>query len=206
MNEIMSAEQDEFQLLRLDAQTKKTKLIAQMAASAFNEPVNMDIGILFKVLPNDCLVYGHPIDDYEMVICNPEGVPIKKIIKDFKPLALSLEDKERFQKIVNMTNLKNRKINYRKYFAPYQKILCDDLGQIITQTPYHYPINPYDVIGIEYDVFSSGGEYLYKFKLPRKSTHLIFSKGKIYSVEENEEGFHVIRRYSCNIVSQDADR
>ncbi|TET64977.1 MAG: hypothetical protein E3J56_16475 [Candidatus Aminicenantes bacterium] len=44
-----------------------------------------------------------------------------------------------------------------------------------------------------YDVFNSEGKYI--AKIPLKSQPWVWKRGKLYNIEEDEEGYQVVKRY-----------
>jgi len=68
----------------------------------------------------------------------------------------------------------------------------DDAGRIFVQT-YEKTI---DESGYYYDVFNSEGKYI--AKIPLKTQPRVWKRGKLYTIEEEEEGYQVVKRYKVN--------
>ena len=51
-----------------------------------------------------------------------------------------------------------------------------------------------------FDVFDEQGRYIARIPLPSRS--LFIKKGKLYSVEEDEEGYQHLKRYKSDLENQ----
>jgi hypothetical protein len=74
----------------------------------------------------------------------------------------------------------------------YRWIIVDDSSNLWVRTWEKSPIRQ----GFYYDVFDTEGKYIAKISL--ESTPFVFKKGKLYAIEEDEEGFQVVKRYKVN--------
>jgi len=81
------------------------------------------------------------------------------------------------------------KLETLKCHPAYQDLTVDDEGRIFVQT---WEKNK-DSAAFYFDVFDSDGRYI--AKIPMKFQPNIWKKGKLYSIEEDEEGYQVVKRY-----------
>lgn len=165
-------------------------LLAEIATSPApdaRKSVNLFMPIAYWLIDkNDNIVYGYP-KDYEIQIFNPKGKLIKKITKEYDPVEVTEEEKE--ERIEDIPpQIKNRYV-FSKYHSAYRRFFLDDEGRIFIQT--------WEKIGDEdtyyYDVFDREGRYI--AKIPLRMRPLICEKGKLYTIEEDEEGYQVAKRY-----------
>jgi hypothetical protein len=82
------------------------------------------------------------------------------------------------------------KVNWPSYHNTFRSFIVDDSGRIIVET-YEKAA---DERGVYYDVFDSEGRYLARLVL--KTPPRAIRKDKLYTVEEDEEGYQLVKRYS----------
>jgi len=125
--------------------------------------------------------------DCELQIFNSQGELVKKIIKEYKPVRITDEDvRQRIRRVPE-----GRKLVVSKFFPAVHSITADDEGRIFVHT--------YEKAGegIYYnDVFDSEGRYIAKVSLKDKIQ--FWKKNKLYAIEEDEEGYQVVKRYKVN--------
>ena len=149
----------------------------------------------FCVRPDGGLVMGFSKkDEYRIEIIDPKGRRSRIITRDFDPVPIpkNLLDK------VKKSRPPGTAIEIPAYFATYSRLMADDEGRIFAQTP---PIDPEGKSFI-WDLFDAEGRYLANVRLPGSAWHLgtmkhglLWKVGKLYTIEENEEGFHIVKRY-----------
>jgi hypothetical protein len=148
----------------------------------------------WDVTPENNLIWGFP-DKYELHIINSEGKPIKKIIKKYIPIKITEEEKEQV--------IKERfggpegiapgvKLSWNEHHNAFIYLSIDDKGRIFTRT--YEKESERD--GYYYDVFDTEGKYI--VKVPLGARPQSWKKGKLYTIEEDEEGFQVVKRYKVN--------
>jgi hypothetical protein len=123
--------------------------------------------------------------NYEIEIYSPEWVLIKKIIKDYVPVQITNEEKRK-----NMKNYPySENVRIPKFHPAFSRFTLDDEYNIFVQTWERTKDGevPY------YDVFDSQGRYI--IKIPLKWPPRIWKGHKLYTIEENEEGLQVVKRY-----------
>jgi hypothetical protein len=141
----------------------------------------------FQLDRNDNIVYGFP-KNYEIEILSPEGELLKKIVKDYDPVELTEEEKEEERK----NHPPEIKLIFSAHYPPFRLFWCDDEGRIIVQARERRDGR----LGYVYDVFDQQGRYIVKFNLD--ATPMLWRRGKMYAVAENEEGFQSVKRYMVN--------
>jgi len=138
----------------------------------------------FKVLPDDNLLYGDS-KNYELQILNPEGRILKRIIKEYDPIPVTKKDKEFRRR--NMP--KGQKVEFPSHHPAFYGFFLDDTGKIYVRTWQE----PLDKERYLYDVFNYEGKFM--AQIPLNIRPQVWKNSKIYTIEEDEEGFHQIKRY-----------
>jgi WD40 repeat protein len=122
--------------------------------------------------------------DYELQVFNAQGKLTKKITKEYKPVRITKEDvKQRIRRVPE-----GRKLVVLKFFPAVHSITTDDESRIFVHT--------YDKAGegkYYNDVFDSEGRYIARVAL--KDRIKFWKKNKLYTIEEDEEGYQVAKRY-----------
>ncbi len=131
---------------------------------------------------------------YEINITNSRGILQRKISKEHVPIEITKQDKNEIVTVIfGMESLSpEEKANFAKYFDPINGISVDGENKIFIDTlektnerKYYY-----------HDVFDSEGRYIAKVGLPSRPTlSMVWKNNKLYTIEENEEGFIIIKRY-----------
>ncbi|MBL7084394.1 MAG: 6-bladed beta-propeller [Candidatus Aminicenantes bacterium] len=172
-------------LLKYDNDLNLIATIAKIPAPDPTKPFNPFMPFFYYQLMNDdCLLYGYP-ESYELHIFNPEGKIIKKIIRDYNPVPVSEAEKEEMRKDIRP----GRKLEFPRYHSAFVYFKIDEEGRIFVQT-WEKPES-----GEEYcfDVFDSDGRYI--AKIPLNFRLAVMKKSKIYTIEEDEDGYQYIKRY-----------
>ncbi len=138
------------------------------------------------------IYYGHN-RDYEINVYAPEGKHVKSIQKVYDPQNITEEDiDEILDRMGNMMGGINPKdvFEFPKVFPPYQSFTLDEDGRIFVRT-WNKGKNKGEFV---IDVFDSEGRFI--AQIVSKMDFRLWKKGKVYSYEENEEGFNIIKRYN----------
>jgi len=142
--------------------------------------------------PKDRIYYGNP-KKYEIQIFNPEGILKKKITKKFKPEKITEEDIEKILDRIPDTGFGVReRMEFPKEFPAYEAYTMDEGGRLIVRT--YEKAKEEDTVYL--DIFDAEGKYIARF--PTKVNPRLWKNGKMYAIEETDEGFIVIKRYSVS--------
>ncbi|MCP2604710.1 6-bladed beta-propeller [Candidatus Aminicenantes bacterium AH-873-B07] len=143
----------------------------------------------FEIDDKDFIYFGD-YKEYEIKVFNPKGKLAKRIRKEYKPVKITEKNKkEFFNRIPPEASMFKDRIEFPKYYPPYQSFVLADNGRLIVRTfergkkegEYYY------------DVFDKEGRYIAKILL--KGEIRIWKKNRLYSIEENEEGFRILKCY-----------
>ena len=135
---------------------------------------------------DDTIVYGYP-KEYEIQIFNPDGKQIKKITKEYEPVEITEEEKKEFQE--GEPPQARMRYDFSKYHSAFQRFFLDDEGRIYVQT--WEKIKDREIY--HHDVFDNEGKYITRIAL--RNTPYVCKRGKLYSIEEDEEGYQIVKRY-----------
>jgi hypothetical protein len=142
----------------------------------------------------DNIYYGFP-KAYEIEIFNAQNKLAKKILRDYTPVEPSAELKSRISLAAQSYPPDIAAKAYSsKVHSAFNRFMIDEQGRL-------YVAN-WEQNGKEdvYDVFDPDGRYIAKFALPRKS--ILFKKGKLYSIEEDGDGYQNVTRYVVNWLTK----
>jgi hypothetical protein len=125
-------------------------------------------------------------DDYELDVFDVKGKLARKIIKDCDFVRISDEDvKQRVPRVPE-----GRKLVVPKNFPAIRSLTTDDEGRIFVGT--------YENRGkslLVHDVFDSAGRFVAAIALKGRSQ--VWRKQKLYTIEEDEDGYPFIKRYAA---------
>jgi hypothetical protein len=145
--------------------------------------------LYFEITKDNNIVWGFS-DKYELQVLNPEGELERRITKDYKPVKINEKEKEiireRYARLATLGM--SYKLNFPKYFPPFESLTIDDKGRIFIGT-YEKTED-----GWEYhDVFDAEGRYI--VRVPLQATPYIWKKNRMYSIYRDEEGYRFVKRY-----------
>ena len=145
----------------------------------------------WDVTKGNRLVWGFA-DKYELNVLDSEGKLIKKIVKEYDPVKITEEEKEkvieeRFGGRENIDPIV--KLSWNEYHNAFIYLCIDDEGRIFVRTYERGPGRD----EFYYDVFDAEGKYL--AKIPLKSRPYVIKRSKIYTIEEDDEGYQTVKRY-----------
>jgi hypothetical protein len=153
---------------------------------------------LFCVRSDGCLVMGFGrTDEYRIQILDAKGRLTKVFTRDFDPVPIpkDLLDKAKKSQPSGMS------IELPTHFPVFARLMADDEGRIFALTAPYSP----ESTSFSWDVFDKEGRYLASVRLPGSSWHmtnmknaLLWKAGKMYVVEEDEGGYHVVKRYRAD--------
>lgn len=174
---------------------KKLKPMFSLDKIKFRNPLEGKMN-LFEFLffcqigKDDSIFYGKP-EKYEIRVYNPEGKLIKRIQKEYAPVKITDKDKQEIlERIPDVGFSFKDRLEFPKYFPAYQFFTIDEEGRLFVRT--------FEKGKAEgeyfFDVFDSEGRYM--ARVVHKADPRLWKGNKLYSVEESEEGFRLIKRYS----------
>lgn len=157
---------------------------------------------VYDIFPPDCfwkvrsdgrIVWGYA-DKYELRILDGDGRVIRRIIRDYVPVGITGEEKNAWvQFAFGDTGVPaSVKLNWPRYHNAFQFLSLDDKDRMFIQT-YEKTTNGK---GTFCDIFDPGGKFMAKIAL--KGTPRVVKNNKIYTIEEDEQGYQVVKRYKIS--------
>jgi hypothetical protein len=138
------------------------------------------------------IVYGFPAR-YEIEIIGDRNQIIKKIQNESDPVELTLEEKERIAQIIKVASISPdlaAKFYSSKYHSAFIAIHVAGDGHIFVTTWKKNGKNNLN------DVFDKEGRFLAEIALP--SRRIFIAGDYLYTIEEDQEGYSIIKRYAMN--------
>jgi len=151
----------------------------------------MDIMAVYQFDNDGNILYGRNLD-YEIKVLSPEGNHIRSIRKEYEPVKVTEEDITTMLKMIPNVGAGNIKdmIEFPKNFPPYQYFTLDEQGRLFVKT-WEKGKNENEFV---FDVFDTEGRYIERFET--KLDIMLWKSEKMYAMEEDDEGYRVIKRFS----------
>jgi hypothetical protein len=181
---ISDSEKTGYELKMFDSSLEHPKTLMTITSLRSNSIEIFSPNLFWQAGKDGSVVVGYS-QNYELQVFNSEGELVKKIIKDNDPVEISQSQIEEATKVIPS----DRKLDIPKFYCAFQRFTMDDEGKIFVQT-YE---KTEDEEGFYYDVFNSEGKFM--AKIPLKIRPRVWKKKKLYSIEEDEEGYQYIKRY-----------
>lgn len=154
----------------------------------------MDATSVFQFDNSGNIFYGRN-REYEIKVYTPDGKHVKSIRKEYQPQKITEKDKEEILsrldnvQVAAPINLRDM-FEFPDLFPPLQFFTLDEENRIIVRT-WEKGQKEDEFV---HDVFDPEGRFIAQFA--SKITVSVWKNGKAYAIDENEEGFNVIKRYS----------
>jgi hypothetical protein len=163
-------------------------VVAVLAKSPAPTPGKLDPFMAvsyFQVDRADNLVYGYP-GTYEIQFFGPSDQKVfKKITREYEPVEVTEEEiKERAKGIPQGIN-----VDFSKNHSAYYRFFLSDLGHVFVQT-WEKTKDRKSV----HDIFDAEGRFI--GRVPLKPAGIEILKGKYYALEEDEDGYQLVKRYA----------
>ncbi len=146
--------------------------------------------IIWCVSEVDEVIWGDS-EKYEIYIQDRDGKLVKKILKDYEPVRIIAE--EHSEQIQRKFGGRPIPLEFEqelpKHYPAYKSFTLDDDGRLIVSTFEKTKSGE----GYYCDVFDSEGRYIAKISL--KTDPQVWKNHKLYTIEEDEEGYQYVKRY-----------
>lgn len=155
--------------------------------------INRTTCFVHNVLSTDEIIWGN-FRKYEIFVCDPDGNCLRKIVKEDDGVPITKEEEKKLIKDMYGDNPVPAQITLKfpDRYPPFMLFTCDDEGRFLA---YTYAKREDDERNY-YDIFDSEGKFILRTTF--KAWPQVWKNGKMYCVEEDEEGFEVIKRYRVN--------
>jgi hypothetical protein len=177
----------------------RAKKINGIATQASNPPWSIAQGHIY---------IGNKESGYEFLVYDLNGNLIKKIRKDYLPVAVPKDIKGAVLKMFERPELKQMKINEKVFFPehmpPYQYFLTDDNGRLFVMT-YEKGEGPH---GFMYDIFDPSGIFIGRISLDNSGNEQTevwggpfeakAKNGCLYCMRAKDNGYQELVVYKMN--------
>jgi hypothetical protein len=131
--------------------------------------------------------------EYELRFHDVDGKLKRKITREYDPISITNEDRDRLIEETFGDNPTDQwDLRFPDNYPPFSGFSFDDLGHIFVK---RYEKEPNEN-GSLYDIFDSEGKYIAQMRF--KMNPMIWKKGNMYTIEDDAEGFKVVKRYKVN--------
>jgi len=187
-----------FELVRLNTDLKPISVVDRIDIPP--GPLRFSLGdkipVFFPRTDGRFVVgYSRP-DEYRFEIRESGGKTLKIVTRDFDPVPIPRELIEK----AKQARSGNIQTDLPTTYPPHFRIVADEQGR----TFLCRPSQDMESKIYSWDVFDGDGRYLAVIGLPGSSrllhnmnNCLLWKNGKLYTVEEDEEGYHTVKRYKA---------
>jgi len=145
------------------------------------------------VFSSDSIVWGDS-REYMLYVLDPEGVLVKRIVKDHDYLRLTEDDREAYEERYSEAVQRGMKLDFPAHFPAFKDIFIDDKERTFVRT-----FERIDGEGdfFYHDVFDTEGKYMAKVPvLVNLNRNSVWKKDKLYTIEEDNDGYQYIKRHN----------
>ena len=176
-------------LMKFNSDQEHILTVAEVETNPDGLYFRFSTGHLFDVTEENNIVWGVN-NNYELRINNSEGKLIRRIFKDYDPVEVTEEEKKMMLEKDKIPS--GMEVKFPKYYHPIADISVNEDGKIFVRTNEKAEAEN----SFFYDIFDAEGKYIARFPLKTlENIPLVWKKNKLYSVEEDDEGFQVVKRY-----------
>jgi hypothetical protein len=149
--------------------------------------------VIFYQLGKDNAIYCSNPDAYEIKVLNTEGKLVRRILKDFDSVKVTEKDKKDFlERIPEIAGPIKDRIEFPKIYPAYQNFTVDEEWRLFVRT---FEKGKKDG-EFFFDVYDVDGRYI--AKIPFKGDPRVWKGKKLYSIDETEDGYQILRVFSVH--------
>jgi hypothetical protein len=147
--------------------------------------------VIFYQLGKEDTIYISNPDEYEVKVINADGKLMKRILKDYDSVKVTEKEKEEFfDRVGEVPAQVKDRIEFPKVYPPYQNFTLDEQRRLFVRTFEKGKEEGEFFL----DVFDAEGRYI--AKIPLKGEPRVWKAKKLYAVEEDEDGFQILKVYN----------
>lgn len=136
-------------------------------------------------------IYWGISTEYKIHVIDSEGVLLREISKEYTPVKITEADKKERLKFLfgGDTIPPGVKLEWPENHWAFINMSLDESGRMFLQTFEKTSAGK----NYFYDVFDKDGKYIVKIPLPSKPE--VWKNGKLYTIEQDENGYQSVKRY-----------
>jgi hypothetical protein len=151
------------------------------------------VSLLYALDGRGNLLFGTHQEGFRIKVINFEGKLLRTIERAADPVPVAKEDKDEMMKRLGTVNtggvnLKDL-IAWPDAYPPYGYFFAADDGRLLVQTFEKGKAKR----EFFWDVFDAEGRYIHRFA--SKADFRVWQGGKLYGIEEDEDGFKILKAY-----------
>jgi hypothetical protein len=177
------------ELVEFTAEMKKVRTLISIQIAKYPDFNPVGPQIRFLLAANGGLIWG-VTTQYEINVLDADGQPVKKILKDYDPLPVTKEYRD---KLMKESGYDPSYVKFSDHFPAFLDFRNDDDGRLYIRL---YEITA-DESGHVYDVFDPEGRYIARAVIKGTRTPA-FRHGRIYTIEQAPDGTPFVRVYSAS--------
>jgi len=172
---------------------EKTNTLVKVDISPSAEQSEFNDIPYFRLMSDGCPVLGY-FHNYSFKILNREGTIIREIQMEYDPVPIPENIQEEWKKRNAQSSIPfNGEL--REFYQSFETFFLDETGRIMVVKPEKDKDGKAQVCNI----IDSDGKYLSRFSLKLMlPAVLVMTGGKLYVVEEDEDGNPCLVRYAMN--------
>ena len=177
-------------LFRIRPDFDSVDIISRIEGNDFREIVPAKPSLYCSAYGGENVIWGNS-REYALFIDDDSGKPVKRIYKKGNPKKVSDRDKAVMKEENKSAASGGFKLIIPESFPHFQWISVDGDMRIFVAT---YEKGK-DKRSAFFDVFDPEGRYIANVPLPGKFWLVLWKNNKLYSVEKDDEGYPVLKRY-----------
>lgn len=148
--------------------------------------------VFFYQLGKDNAIYCSNPNEYEIKVLNTEGKLVKRILKDYDSVKVTDKDKEEFfERVGEVPAQVKDRIEFPDVYPPYQNFTLDEEEMRLFVRTFEKGKEEGEFF---LDVFDVEGRCI--AKIPFRGEPRAWKGKKLYAVEEDEDGFQILKVYN----------
>jgi hypothetical protein len=177
---------DAQELRKIDSSFNEMFLITQIIEPASDTYYVGSPSVYWRLMPNNNILFSDTAE-YEIKIVNPDNKLLRIINRKYVPVEFTDEEREQWLK----KQILDQKVKIADYRPAIRWLVLSDRGFFIVGTFE----KPETGELYYYDIFDPEGRYVTRFLKEFQSPPRVWLKDKLYFIEEDEDGFHMVKRY-----------
>lgn len=164
-------------------------VVASVPGQGYTGKINPFLPLnYFQVDRSDNLVYGDS-RSYEILFFeSSEGKLVKKIVRQYSAPPVTEEDRN--EVLENTPPELQANLVFPRHHPVFTGFFLSDLGHVFVRTNEKTE----DGERVIYDIFDAEGHYI--GRMPLKPSGITILNGKYYALEEDDDGYQYVKRYS----------
>jgi hypothetical protein len=187
---VRDEENPRYELKKLDSEANYLRSIGSSPLSNFRRDGFNPFFPVFRwtIINGNQIVFGYQAE-YEIQVFDANGNLVRRISKDYTPVKVTQMDADERLEGEDLPPTILERMTLPEFHCPFASLGADDEGRIFVMTYERTP----DGAGYYFDVFDIQGRYI--VKVPFANRPELIKNGKLYTVEEDEQGYQIVKRY-----------